>query len=253
MTISSSEPSAPQFLRRADGLRLAYRCVTGRGPTLVFLPGYKSDMLGSKAEAVARWASENGKACLRLDYSGNGESEGAFEDGTLEVWRDDALLLIGSLIEGPIILIGSSMGGWLMLHVALGLGQQVIAMIGIAAAPDFTDWGFSDAEKAVLASEDRLERTSDYGPDPMVTTFRFWQAGQRMRLLESDIPIDCPVRLLQGQRDDAVPWQTALRLSERLRSADVQVGLIKDGDHRLSRDQDIDLLLQTIANLPEIS
>ncbi len=251
MTINSSDPPAPKFLTRADGLRLAYRLVQGSGPTLVFLPGYKSDMLGGKADAVARWAQENGRACLRLDYSGTGESEGEFEAGTLAIWRDDVLLLIGELVRGPVVLIGSSMGGWLMLHVALTLGAQVAGLIGIAAAPDFTQWGFTLEERDALTRNGRLERPSDYGPEPMVTTLGFWQSGQSMQLLGTQIPIDVPVRLLQGQRDDAVPWTVALTLAEQLRSADVQVNLIKDGDHRLSRDGDIELLLQTIKAMPE--
>jgi pimeloyl-ACP methyl ester carboxylesterase len=243
----------PEYVTRPDSIRLAFRQVTGNGgktqPTLVFLPGYKSDMQGSKALAVEDWAIKNGHAMLRLDYSGCGESGGAFEDGTLNMWRDDALLIIREVVRGPIILIGSSMGGWLMLMLAKVLGEQVRGLIGIAAAPDFTDWGFSDAEKATIARVGKIERASDYEGDPMVTTRGFWQSGQDNLQLHGEIPLRCPVRLLQGQCDDAVPWQTALALSKRLCSADVQVTLVKDGDHRLSRDQDIALLMRTIKDL----
>ncbi len=210
-----------------------------------------SDMLGSKAEALATWAEQEGRSLLRLDYAGCGESAGAFEDGTLDNWCDDARMLIENVERGPIILVGSSMGGWLMLHLALALGSQVKALVGVAAAPDFTDWGFTSEEKVQLDRFGRLERPSDYGPEPMITTRAFWQSGQQMLLLQNQIAIGCPVRLLQGQRDADVPWQTALALASQLRSADVQVHLVKDGDHRLSRPQDLDLLVRTVATLSE--
>ena len=249
MTASSSDAlPPPAFLARGDGLKLAYRKQEGRGPTIIFLPGYKSDMLGGKAEALSLWATQEGRALLRLDYSGCGESQGAFADGTLELWRDDALYLINELTRGPVLLVGSSMGGWLALLLALALKNRVIGLVGIAAAPDFTDWGFDAAEKAELKAQGQLLRPSDYG-DPMLTTLAFWQSGERCRLLDAPLPLDCPVRLIQGQRDDAVPWETALRLSDQLCSGDVQVTLIKDGDHRLSRDADIALLIATIARL----
>jgi pimeloyl-ACP methyl ester carboxylesterase len=245
----------PEYVTRPDGVRLAFRMVKGNGgkrqPTLVFLPGYKSDMQGSKALAVEAWAIKNGHAMLRLDYSGCGESEGAFEEGTLAQWRDDARYVVENVVRGPIILIGSSMGGWLMLLLALALGSDVKSLLGIAAAPDFTDWGFTSEEKGQIERHGSLARASDYGPEPMITTRAFWQSGEANRLLNGDISITCPVRLLQGQLDDAVPWQTALTLSQRLCSSDVQVTLVKDGDHRLSRDQDITLLLATLKDLIE--
>ncbi len=238
------------FFTRPDGLRLAFRRVAGKGPTLVFLPGYKSDMMGTKAIALEDWAIRNGRAMLRLDYSGCGESEGAFEDGTLSRWADDARMIVEANERGPVILVGSSMGGWIMLLLALALGDQVKAMVGIAPAPDFSDWGFTSEEKGRIAKYGRLERPSDYGPEPMVTTKAFWESGQANLLLGGEIGIDSPVRLIQGQQDPDVPWEISLKLSERLRSADVQVVLIKGGDHRLSRPQDIDLLVRTIASLP---
>ena len=241
----------PAFLARPDGLRLAYRFAPGAGPLIVFLPGYASDMTGSKAEAVATWAAANGRASLRLDYAGCGESDGRFEDGTLASWCDDAALIIDKIGGERLVLIGSSMGGWLALLLARSLGNQVAGLIGIAAAPDFTQWGFSADEKAIIQANDRLERASDYGPEPMITTRTFWQSGQANLLLGGEIAIDCPVRLIQGQCDDAVPWETALTIANLLRSADVQVQLVKDGDHRLSRDQDIALLLRTLGVLLE--
>jgi len=243
--------SEPAFSARPDGLRLAYALRPGAGPTIVFLPGYMSDMEGSKALALDGWAAETGRAMLRLDYEGCGASEGAFEDGTLLSWRDDALHLIDTLTEGPLIVVGSSMGGWLMLLVALARPDRVAALVGIAAAPDFTVWGFSDAQKAEIAAHGRIEEPSDYADQPYVTTFGFWESGQASLLLEDQIAIDCPVRLLHGQADPDVPSGVSLRLAAALRSADVQVTLVKDGDHRLSRPQDIALLRATVASLAE--
>lgn len=239
----------PQYLVRRDGIRLAYRHLRGTGPTVVFLPGYMSDMQGGKAQALAAWAEREGRAMLRLDYSGCGESDGAFEDGTLDIWRDDMLAVIRHVTDGPLILIGSSMGGWLMLLVAEALGSQVAAMVGIAAAPDFTDWDFDEADKSAIQTMGRIERPSDYGYDPMVITQGFWKSGQDNLRLTDEIAIDCPVRLLHGQNDPDVPWETSLALAKALRSSDVQTLLIKDGDHRLSRDADIALLIDTVAKL----
>ena len=244
--------SAPAFLARPDGLRLAYRHRAGAGPTIVFLPGYMSDMLGGKAQALDDWAAREGRAMLRLDYAGCGESEGAFEDGTLSSWRDDARAVIDAIVpEGPLLLVGSSMGGWLALLLAQELGDRVAGLVGIAAAPDFTEWGFDEAQKAAMRRDGRIEEPSPYGEQPYVTTLAFWESGQALRLLEGPVALDCPVRLLQGQADPDVPWRTALRLADALRSADVQTILVKDGDHRLSRPQDIALLIATVAGLTE--
>jgi len=241
-----------RFVTRPDGLRLACRHQPGTGPTIVFLPGYMSDMLGSKAQALADWAARTGQALLRLDYAGCGESDGAFEDGTLASWRDDARLVIEALVpDGPLVLVGSSMGGWLALLLARDLGARVAGVVGIAAAPDFTDWGFDAAQKATMLREGRLVEPTPYGDQPYVTTFAFWESGEALRVLEAPIAIACPVRLFQGQADPDVPWQTALRIADRLRSADVQTILVKDGDHRLSRPQDIALLIGTVASLTE--
>ncbi len=239
----------PAYLARPDGLRLAYRHSAGAGPTLVFLPGYMSDMEGGKAVALHGWAQRQGRAMLRLDYAGNGASEGRFADGTLASWRDDVLLLIDRLVDGSVVLVGSSMGGWLALLVALAQPERVAGLIGIAAAPDFTQWGFTDADKALLRTEGRIEEPAPYGDQPYVTTRAFWESGQALRLLEGEIAIDCPVRLLQGQADPDVPWDIALRTAAQLRSSDVQTLLIKDGDHRLSRDGDIALLIRTVSTL----
>ena len=222
---------------------LAYHHTPGRGPTLVFLPGYASDMTGTKALAVEAWAKAHGRACLRFDYSGCGASPGAFEDFTLADWRDDALAVIDHLVEGPVTLVGSSMGGWIMLLAALARPDRVAALVGIAAAPDFTSWGFTPEQLGILQNRGRLEEPSPYSDRPTVTTHAFWEAGERMRVMRPGIAIDCPVRLIHGQADADVPWELSVRLAQALRSADVQVTLIKDGDHRLSRDADIGTLI----------
>jgi pimeloyl-ACP methyl ester carboxylesterase len=238
------------FLARSDRPRLAYNLREGRGPTLVFLPGYASDMAGTKAVALDAWAETQDRAILRFDYSGCGESHGAFDDGTLAHWRDDALALIDGLTNGPLILIGSSMGGWIGLLVAEERPERIAAFVGIAAAPDFTDWGYSQEEKIKLLTEGRLEQPSDYGA-PMITTRAFWQSGEGLRMLHRDIAIDCPVRLLHGQCDADVPWHHSTHLAGKLRSADVQTILVKDGDHRLSRPQDLNLLIATVSSIVE--
>lgn len=244
-----------QFHALPDGRRLAYRFTPGSGPALVFLPGYMSDMAGGKATALFDWARERGQACLLLDYSGCGESDGDFADGTLSRWRGEILALIDCTIGGtaPVVLVGSSMGGWLMLLAGRELGARLAGLVGIAAAPDFTEWGTSEADKAKLAAGETVYEDNPYGPDPTPTHPGFWQDGQALRQLEAPIPIDCPVRLLHSQCDGDVPWEIALRTAANLRSPDVQVVLVKDGEHRFSRDSDIDLILRTVAALPGMS
>ncbi|NBC37035.1 alpha/beta fold hydrolase [Novosphingobium sp. FSY-8] len=217
--------------------------------TIVFLPGYMSDMAGGKACAVFDWARASGRGCLLLDYSGCGQSDGDFADGTLSRWADEVCALIAAKASGPVVLVGSSMGGWLMLLVALRLGDQAQALVGIAPAPDFTQWGFDAQAQALLASGATHYRDNAYGYDPTPTHAGFWADGQANRLLGQTIPLDCPVRLLHGQDDDVVPTDISMRLMAALRSDDVQVSLIKGGDHRLSRPGDIALLLHTLHAL----
>jgi pimeloyl-ACP methyl ester carboxylesterase len=184
-----------------------------------------------------------------LDYSGCGESDGDFAAGTLSRWRDEVVALIEAEAAGPVVLVGSSMGGWLMLLAAAALGERVAALVGIAAAPDFTEWGVTTAERADLERGDTVLQDNPYGPEPTPIHAGFWRDAQAQRVLGNQIALDCPVRLLHGQRDEDVPFEISLRLAERLRSEDVQATLIKDGDHRLSRDQDVALLLRTIADV----
>jgi len=242
-----------QRLTTQTGRTLAFREVAGRGPAILFLPGYMSDMNGTKALALEGWAASNGRAMRRFDYGGCGESPGAFEEQSLEEWRDDALAMIDDLAPAPVVLVGSSMGGWLMLLAALARPERIAGLVGIAGAPDFTDWGFSAEEKATIASEGRLVQPTPYGDRPYVTSRTFWESGETLKLLGREIPLDCPVRLLHGEADPDVPHTVSLRLADRLRSSDVQTILIKDGDHRLSRAQDIALLIATVSQLPERS
>ncbi len=229
--------------------RLAYHLTEGAEPTVLFLPGYASDMTGSKALALEDWARANGRAFLRFDYGGCGQSEGAFEEQTLADWRDDALSMIDSVAAGPVVLVGSSMGGWLMLLAAIARPDRVVGLVGVAPAPDFTDWGFSTDEKMHLLQHGRLERRNPYGPAPTVYTRAFWSSGEANRIMFGEIAVDCPVRLLQGQRDPDVPWVRTAQLATMLKSSDVRCTLIKDGDHRLSRDADIALLIDAVEDL----
>lgn len=238
-----------------DGARLAYRHRAGRGPTIVFLSGYMSDMSGSKAETLDAWAAATGRAFLRLDYSGCGASGGAFEDGTIGRWRDDARTVIEAAAPGPLILVGSSMGGWIALLLAAAMPARVVGLVGIAAAPDFVDWGLwadlSEAERATLMRDGRLEQPSDYGDQPYVYTRALVEDGRANRVMDAPIAYAGPVRLLQGQQDPDVPWRLALDIAERINSSDVQLLLLKDGDHRLSRPQDLALLTATLDSLLE--
>jgi len=241
----------PDFLERPGLPSLAFAHREGHGPTIVFLPGYGSDMEGSKAIALDAWAEAQGRAMLRLDYRGCGQSEGVFAEATLDDWRDDVLDAIDMLTRGPLILVGSSMGGWLMLLVALERAERVAALVGIAAAPDFTEWGYDETQRATLEADGLIVSEHPDYDTPEITTRAFWDSGQANLLLESEIPIDCPVRLLQGLDDRDVPPSVAFRLGRALRSADVQTMLVKGGEHRLSRPGDLALLLTTTGALIE--
>jgi pimeloyl-ACP methyl ester carboxylesterase len=241
----------PDFLDRSDLPCLAYEQRDGAGPTIVFLPGYGSDMTGSKATAIDAWAEARGRAMLRFDYRGCGQSEGVFGEATLDDWRDDALDIIDRLTAGPLILVGSSMGGWLMLLIALERPERIAALVGIAAAPDFTEWGYDEVQRATLESDGLIVSEHPDYEAPEVTTKLFWDSGQANLLLGDEIPIDCPVRLLHGLEDKDVPPSIAFRLGRALRSGDVQTMLVKGGEHRLSRPGELALLLTTVAALIE--
>jgi len=218
-----------------DARRIACRWRVGSAPTLVFLPGYASDMEGAKAVALDAFARERGLAMLRFDYSGTGSSGGRFEDGTLASWLEESLAVVDQLTTGPLVLVGSSMGGWLALHVGLRRPERVQALVGIAAAPDFTDWGFADGDTAERQGISR----------------GVWESGQQLLVLGNEIVIDCPVRLLHGENDGDVPLDIAFRTMRALRSADVQLTILKGGAHRLSEPHEIDAILGTVASVLE--
>ena len=232
-----------------DGRSIAFRHLPGAGPALVFLPGYMSDMGGTKAQALWAHAAAHGRACLLLDYSGCGASSGDFADGTLTRWCEEIVALVHHCGIGRLVLVGSSMGGWLMLLAAEALGARVAGLVGIAAAPDFTDWGRDPAQKAALAQGAVVLEDNPYGPEPTPMYPAFWADGQARRQLAGEIGFDGPVRLIHGQADEDVPFAISLRLAETLRSAEVEVHLVKAGDHRLSRPQDIALILAEIDRL----
>ncbi len=230
------------------GRQIAFRHNTGGGPAVVFLPGYMSDMAGSKAAAVFDWCVAEGRECLLLDYSGCGQSGGDFAEGTLSRWCAEVVGLVETkLASEKVLLVGSSMGGWLMLLVARALGDRVSGLVGIAAAPDFTSWGYSPEQQELLAAGETVLEPNPYGPEPTPTHAAFWADGEARLQLTGEIPLTCPARLLHGQLDADVPPDTSLRLATALCSLDVQVTLVKGGDHRLSRDGDIALLFRTLA------
>lgn len=237
------------MLDRGDGVRLAIRVARGVGPTLLFLPGYMSDMSGAKATAILDWAGRMGRAAVLMDYSGCGRSDGAFAKGSIRRWADDVLAIANALDLAQVVLVGSSMGGWIMCHVALALGPRVAGLVGVAAAPDFTRWGLvlDAADVETLAHAGFVERSSAYGPAP----YRYHRAllddAEAACVLGAPIAIQAPARLLHGMQDADVPWEIALRLAERLAGEDVRLVLVKDGDHRLSRPQDIALMLDVIG------
>ncbi len=252
--MSHAETAAPHIgrLDRGDGIELAWERLPGRSPTVVFLPGLRSHMQGEKALHLARLCADAGQAMLRFDYAGHGSSAGRFEDGTISTWLSDTLTVIDRLTQGTLVLVGSSMGGWIALLAARARPSRLAGLVGIAAAADFTEslmWrAMVPQERARLLRDGILHVPSRYG-DPLPITRALIEDGRKHLLLDAPIPIACPVRLLHGQRDPDVPWRTSLRLAERITATDVRLTLVKDGDHRLSRPQDLDLLGLTVTAL----
>jgi pimeloyl-ACP methyl ester carboxylesterase len=237
-----------------DGTPLAFRRRAGRGPGVVFLGGFHSDMTGSKAQFLDGWCAARGRAFLRFDYSGHGASGGRFADGTIGRWAADAEAALTALTEGPQILVGSSMGGWIALLLALRQRARVAALVGIAPAPDFTEelmWAqFPEEVRAAILRDGQWARPSEYG-EPYPITRALIEDGRNHLLLGAPIALEVPVRLLHGQADPDVPWRHSLRIAERITGDDVQVTLVKGGDHRLSTPADLALLGRTLAALLE--
>jgi pimeloyl-ACP methyl ester carboxylesterase len=240
------------FLDRGDGEQIAWRAVNGRGPAVVWLGGFMSDMAGTKAQTLADWALANGRAYVRFDYFGHGESSGEFRRGTVTRWRQDALAVLESLTEGGVVLVGSSMGGWISCLAALAAPERVKAMVLIAPAPDFTEKlmrpGIPPEGLADLARDGVWLRPSEYG-DPYPIARELLEDGARWSILDGEVPIEVPVRILQGGQDPDVPWRHALELAQLIKGEDVLFTLIKDGDHRLSRPQDFGRLIATVEEV----
>jgi pimeloyl-ACP methyl ester carboxylesterase len=259
MEVPVRKPASPvvsglaDVLDLGDGRRLAFVHTPGEGPGVLFCGGFNADMTGTKALALERASARAGRAFTRFDYTGHGASSGNVEDGAIGAWVDDALAIVDRITAGPLAVVGSSMGGWIMLHLALRRPDRIRGLVGVAAAPDFTEdlmWGQgTEEQRAALLAEGRWEQPSAYGDGPYVITRRLIEEGRDHLLLREPIRVACPVHLLHGQRDQDVPWQTALRLAERLESADVTIELIKAGDHRLSTPADIERICQATKRI----
>jgi pimeloyl-ACP methyl ester carboxylesterase len=241
------------ILERPDGQRLAWRKVSGKGPTVVWLGGFRSDMTGTKAQALADWALESNRAFVRFDYFGHGESSGDFVDGTISRWREDALAVLDELTTGDVILVGSSMGGWLSCLVTEARPDRVKALLLVAPAADFTSKlmapEMSEADRAEMAANGVWLRPSDYG-DPYPISRALLEDGETWSILPGPLHLNVPVWILQGGQDADVPWRHALALSEAVVSENSVFTLIRDGDHRLSRQQDIARLIAALEELP---
>ncbi|HEY1796760.1 MAG TPA: alpha/beta hydrolase [Stellaceae bacterium] len=241
------------ILPRPDGATIAYQAAEGAAPGIVFLSGFRSDMTGTKALFLDDYCRQRGRAYVRFDYFGHGVSSGGFLDGTIGRWADDAIAVIDSLTTGPQILVGSSMGGWIMLLAARARPDRVHALVGIAAAPDFTEdslWPrLDEIRQRELMRVGRVTLPSEYDPAGYTFTRALIEDGRANLVLRSPLPIARPVRLLHGMRDASVPWQRSLAIAEHIGGDDVRVALVKDGDHRLSRDEDLALLGRTLDEL----
>jgi pimeloyl-ACP methyl ester carboxylesterase len=243
----------PQTLARHDGATIAYRRVSGTAPGIVFLAGLRSDMSGTKAGYLDDYCRRRGRAYVRFDYFGHGMSSGAFGDGTVGRWAQDAIAVIDQLTKGPQILVGSSLGGWIMLLAARARPERIRALVGVAAAPDATEdllWPRLDqAQRGELMATGAVTLPSEYDPAGYTYRLNLIEDGRRHLVMRAPISLDCPVRLLHGMRDASVPWQTSLRLADQLTGSDVAVILAKDGDHRLSTGADLARLAQTLDEL----
>ncbi|MEW6489977.1 MAG: alpha/beta hydrolase [Thermodesulfobacteriota bacterium] len=238
-----TQPPPSAYLDRPDGTRLAYRVTCGQGPTVVFLGGFTSDMSGTKAVALEAHCRSRGRAYVRFDYFGHGLSAGRFADATIGRWIDDVLAVLDEVVEGPAVLVGSSLGGWLMVRAALARPERVAGLVGVAAAPDFTseliELSLSEGARSRLREEGVLLLPNPYGQEPTPVSAAFLEEARRHRVLGSPIPLRCPVRLLHGLADREVPWSLALRLVKALEGSDATLTLVKGGDHRLSAPEDL--------------
>ena len=247
-----AEP-APEKLSRDGRATIAYHASPGKSPGVVFLGGFRSDMSGSKAMALEAWCRRRGQAFLRFDYFGHGASSGDFTDGTIGRWSEDAVAVLDAATAGPQVLIGSSMGGWIMVLAALARPGRVAGLLGVAAAPDFTEDLIPNRltadQKEALEHDGIVHLSSDHGDEPTPVTRALIEDGRRHLVLRQPLALDFPVRLLHGMKDADVPWETSLRLSRVLNSTDVEITLVKDGDHRLSGPEDLERLCAVLGGL----
>lgn len=245
--------SEPAYLDTPSGRRIAYHRTEGGGPGIVFLGGFKSDMTGTKAMHLETWARALGRAFLRFDYSGHGQSSGAFEDGCIGDWAEDAAAALEALTEGPQVLVGSSMGGWIALLLARRMPQRVAGLVGIAAAPDFTEdgfWaGFDAGHRATIEQVGRLELPSEYSEDPYVITRRLIEDGRENLVLRAPLSLPFPVRLLQGTADEDVAVEVPLRLMDHAEADDLRLTLVKGADHRFSSPDCLALMESAISEV----
>ncbi|WP_372571000.1 alpha/beta hydrolase [Ruegeria jejuensis] len=241
-----------QYLDTAQGRRIAYHRSEGRGPCIVFLGGLKSDMEGTKAVHLEAWAQAQGRAYLRFDYSGHGESSGTFEEGCIGDWHEDTVAAVQALTDGPIIVVGSSMGGWQALLLARATPERIAGMVTIAAAPDFTEDGywasFTDAQKQMLEDAGQVELPSDY-MEPYIITKRMIEDGRQRLVLRASLELPFPVRCLQGTADTAVSTETALRLLDHATCEDMRLTLVKDADHRFSDGPCLGMIEQAVLDV----
>jgi pimeloyl-ACP methyl ester carboxylesterase len=255
MVSAPEDTLEPRFLVRGDGSRIAYGRLGGRSPTVVFLGGFSSDMTGTKAIHLDAWCRQRGQAYLRFDYQGHGASSGQFVDGTIGTWRDDAMAVIEGCTEGPLVLVGSSMGAWIMLLVAGALQARIHGLVGLAAAPDFTEeliWGRMPAEsRAELIRTGVVHVPSEYDVEGCPISLALIEEGREHLLLDSRIAVQCPVRLIHGTEDSDVPWEISRRLLEALTAPDATLELVKGADHRLSTPADLARLSTTLEGLLE--
>lgn len=244
---------ASGFIEGPSG-RIAYRRIAGKAPGLVWFGGFKSDMTGTKAGHLADWAAARGRAFLRFDYSGHGASDGRFEDGLISAWLEDALAAFDQLTEGSQVLVGSSMGGWIAALLALRRAPRIAGAVFIAPAPDFTEallWDqMTGPERDEILTRGRLVEHSPYSPEPSIITRALIEDGRRHLILGAPIAITAPVRIVQGMADEDVPWRHALQFADRLQTDDLEVTLIKSGDHRLSKTHELAKIVEAVEQLP---
>ena len=243
----------PRTLNRKGGDTIAYHATLGKSPGVLFCSGYRSDMNGTKVLALEDWCRSQDRAFVRFDYSGHGSSAGKFEELTLSQWIDDALVILDTVAEGPQVIVGSSMGAWVMVQLALARPDRVAGLVGIAAAPDFTEdmmWGTADDEARTYLLEHKIWRQpSPNGENETAITLALLEDGRKHLVLRDTIPLEVPVRLIHGTDDRSAPWQTSERLMKQLASKDVTLSLVKGGHHRLSKPEDIELLIGTVGRL----